>query len=287
MANLLKHISTDAMHSSQELKRSREINHVAVDAVVHDWSRFEIMSNSTFARVTADDALRDIFKWLHDLLTSVLVMWMHAESRTETLFTAYTLANILHQRRDLAASFFVSQDPRTDCASVIPTIAYQLAQSIPHAKEFISRATQDNIIFTSANREQVSKLIVEPLLMASELGGGSPAAHKLILIHGLEDREDEDFQISLLDNLSRALTSIETTSSPPRLLIIGKYTDRLQECFSRLASSSTLSGKIVLRPIQKGTCRISPSRITGKQPFDDAGGCHRGAGRRRPSSQDG
>ena len=246
MANLVKHISTNAMHSSQELKRSREIDHRAVDAVVHDWSRFEIMPASTFDRVTTDDALRDIFKWLHDHLTPVQVMWMHAESRTETLFTAYALANILHQRRDLAASFFVSQNPTTDCASIVPTIAYQLAQTIPHAKEFIARVAQDNIIFTSANLEQVSKLIVEPLLMA----GGSPSGHKLILLHGLEDCEDQDFQTSLLDNLSRALASMETTSPPPRLLVIGRYTNRLQECFSNLVSSSTLSGKVVLRPIQ-------------------------------------
>jgi len=245
MANLLKHISTDAMHSSQELKRSGEIDHGAVDAVVHDWSRFEIMPTSTFDRVTTDDALRDIFKWLHDHLTSVQVMWMHAESRTETLFTAYALANILHQRRDLAASFFVSQNPTTDCTSIVPTIAYQLAQTIPHAKEAIARVAQDNIIFTSANREQVSKLIVEPLLMA----GGSPSGHKLILIHGLEDCEDEDFQTSLLDNLAHALASMETTSSPPRLLVIGRYTDRLQECFLKLVSSSILSRKIILRPI--------------------------------------
>jgi len=91
----------------------------------------------------------------------------------------------------------------------------------------------------------VSKLIVEPLLMA----GGSPSGHKLILIHGLEDCEDEDFQTSLLDNLAHALASMETTSSPPRLLVIGRYTDRLQECFLKLVSSSILSRKVILRPI--------------------------------------
>src|SRR6266704_114974 len=77
---LYDHISPTALHNSRE--RAQEISEQALKSIVQEWSlRFRNLSTtpgpiaesspiSPFDRLSTDDALYDIFKWLHDPLTS-------------------------------------------------------------------------------------------------------------------------------------------------------------------------------------------------------------------------
>ena len=164
-------------------------------------------------------------------------------TRTQALLLANALAHILHQHRLLSASYFFSAS--TDNASVVPTIAYQLAQNITQAKVPIARAVDRNLaVFTSRCHDQVEQLIVNPLRNASsDLCNEFFEAPKVIIIYGLEDYSDKNnFQTSFLDSLTRAVVELEVTHFPQKLLVLGQHTDRLQECFLQL--------KIVQRPIQ-------------------------------------
>ena len=166
----------------------------------------------------------------------------------QALLLANALAHILHQHRLLSASYFFS--PVTDSAPVVPTIAYQLAQNISQAVGPIAQAVgQTSAIFTSRCHDQVEQLIVNPLRNASDLSPNEFfEAPKVIIIHGLENYTDDNFQTSFLDSLTRAVVSLETTHFPQKLVVLGQHTDRLQECFLNLTSES--QRKIVQRPIQ-------------------------------------
>ena len=247
---LYEHISTAALHNSRE--RAQEVPETELRTIVHEWSsRLHTLPSlpltSSFDRLSTDDALSDIFKWLYDPFTPYSVVWMHGNTPTQPLLLANALAHILHKHQLLSASYFFSAS--TDSASVVPTIAYQLAQNITQATCPVARAVGENLaVFTSRCYDQVEQLIVNPLRNASDLCSEFFEAPKVIIIHGLEDYIDNDnFQTSFLDSLTRAVGSLEITHFPQKLVVLGQYTDRLQECFSNLVSQSRI---VVQRPIQ-------------------------------------
>ena len=78
-----------------------------------------------FDRLSTNDAL---YKWLHDPLTSYGIAWIHGDPLPQVRLLADALTNILHQHS----------------ASVVPTIAYQLAQNMSQARSPIARAVGDD-----------------------------------------------------------------------------------------------------------------------------------------------
>jgi len=257
---LFEHISAAALHNSRE--RAQEVPETELKNIVREWSsRLHTLPttistpsesspplSSPFDRLSTDDTLSDIFKWLYDPFTSYSVVWMHENTRTQALLLANALAHLLQQHGLLSASYFFSA--ASDSASVVPTIAYQLAQNITQAAVPIAQAVGQNLaVFTSRCHDQVEQLILHPLRNASDLCNEFSEAptHKVIIIHGLENYNDNDnFQASFLDSLTRAVVLLETTHVPQKLLVLGQCTDWLQRCFSNLASQR----KIVQRPIQ-------------------------------------
>jgi len=255
---LYNHIFTAALHDSPE--RTLEHRQSDLKKILHDWSlRFPTTisksilespspSISSFDRLSIDDALYDIIKWLHDPLTSHLIAWIHGEASSESqvLLLACAIANIFHQHGLLSASFFFSS--ATDNSSVVPTIAYQLSQNISQARDPIAQAVGQYLaVFVSGCHHQVEQLIVNPLRNAAESCKDSVEAPSVILIYGLENyNKDDDFQATFLESLSHAIKSLETTSFSQRLLVLGRYTSQLGECFSNLG----LLSKVIQRPIQ-------------------------------------
>ena len=114
---------------------------------------------------------------------------MHENTQTQALLLANALARILQQHRLLSASYFFSAT--TDSASVVPTIAYQLAQNVTQAAVPIARVVGQNpAVFASRCDDQVEQLVVNPLKNASDLCNEYVEAPKVIIIHGLKDHND-------------------------------------------------------------------------------------------------
>ncbi len=158
-------------------------------------------------------------------------MWVYDdENIKETPLVSQVVADILDEREDLSASFFFTAGSAAGSAeTVIPTIACQLAQHIPEARALIGAAADDTSLFRLAMKEQIRKLIVNPLQAASQ-SSLSAGRRKFILIHGLEDC-DETFQILFIGYLSDALDSIKDTQFPHRLLLLGRPTNNLRKYF--------------------------------------------------------
>ena len=154
-----------------------------------------------------------------------------------------------------------------DSASILPTIVYQLSQNIPLAKDHIAHAVAtDPNIFTLTITQQVKKLVTEPLTKASETCTEPTIASRLILIHGLEDCNcDVDFQESFLESFSHALVSIQDLAFSHKLLILGLYTDQLDECFSNVAYQPTPRQSSLL--LQNGFPNVPVSPLVVQPPL--------------------
>ena len=115
---------------------------------------------------------------------------------------AQTLAKDCADRYKLAASFFFSRAiPQCSSISkVIPTLAYQLAVSIPQAQEPIKEAfTADPSIPDKNLAVQFTKLVYQPLLAIKHL-----ISPMIVVIDALDECEDKGGAVRLIEIITGA-----------------------------------------------------------------------------------
>ena len=264
-----EYIAKGAFHNSQE--RSKEANLQSVKDIAREWTArlrrssvpsFAGLSTSTsasrdplFDALVLEDVIKDIFMWLHDPSTDSLALWVY-DDRSRTSLIGQAVAEILANRDELAATYFFPPERQRGLSNpgnaaaypsyVVPTIAYQLGQNIPEIEAMVTRTlTHDVSIFNLTVHEQIAKLIIKPLKLASESLAQVPlmASANVIVVHGLEDCNSVDFQMVFLDAVISGLASIEEIPFSQKLLVLGRPTDRLRECLSRFP------GRILQRPL--------------------------------------
>ncbi len=196
---------------------------------------------------SSDEIIKDVFNWLFDLSTPFLVMWIHDKTVTQTILVAQVIAGILAKLDKLSASFFSGLEGVVNDSYVIPTIAYQLAQSRSEVRAYVGQAVpHDSSIFNLEIETQLRKLLCDPLLAASESGimkmEGIP---NVFLIHGLENYNEDHFQSPFLQDFVDVLHLVRASNIPHRLLVIGRHSSSLQSCTSKPNMRQT----ILERPI--------------------------------------
>ena len=260
---LYEQTSPDAFHNAQE--RHREVDRPSLVEVVNRWTP-HLQDRSSFAESFAvEDVLRDIFTWVCDpFIPRFPLMWVNGNNRCQSALIAQAVADILSQRGELSAAFFFPQEKgssRKIAASVIPSIAYQLAENIPPARGYILHTIRNDpatFDLRLSLQAQMKKLITDPLWKAFESRATSHS--NIILIHALEDCEDEDFQESLLDAFSQAQKVLEPKLAL-KLLVLGQHTAHLSDCFARLAGRSM----VLRRPIDSGHWLVVEEQIYRKE----------------------
>jgi len=210
--------------------------------------------DSRFDALVVEDVIKDVFIWLHDPSTHCLAMWVYDDDRPLTSLIGQAVAEILAKRKELAATYFFPRERVTDTGTdatypslVVPTIAYQLAQNIPEVEACIAHTLARHVsIFNLKVQDQVAKLVIEPLKHASESLEQLPerASANVIVVHALDDCGNHDFQILFLEEFLHGLASIEAIPYSQRLLLLGRPTDHLRECFLKLPPE-----RILQRPV--------------------------------------
>ena len=144
-----------------------------------------------------------------------------------------TIADRAESNGILAASFFFARtvENRNGAKRFIPTIAYQLALSIPAVKPFIEEAIESDLsIFDRSLPRQMHALIVQPLREAYRSSGlTSESGIWLMLIDGLDECAGEDSQVSIVQEFSSILLF---EKHPFRLIIASRPEWHLQALFS-------------------------------------------------------
>ncbi|KDR84485.1 hypothetical protein GALMADRAFT_714976 [Galerina marginata CBS 339.88] len=120
---------------------------------------------------------------------------------------AQTIAERCQQGNTLLASFFFSHADasRNHARSLVATISYQVALTLPAAKELIVAAVErDPLIFFKSLETQFLRLVIEPLHSASNHldSPGSSLPH-LVVIDVLDECDDEVVRTRILRLLFR------------------------------------------------------------------------------------
>ncbi|KAG8726677.1 hypothetical protein FRC11_014717, partial [Ceratobasidium sp. 423] len=114
---------------------------------------------------TRVDVLKELFTWSDDPKAPT-IFWLNGIAGTGKTTIAYTLAEELESRGQLAASFFCTRTS-TECSNpglIVPTIAYQLArQSTPFQLALSTILGRDPDIGSLNASAQFKLLLVDPL----------------------------------------------------------------------------------------------------------------------------
>ncbi|KAF8158402.1 hypothetical protein B0H34DRAFT_454799 [Crassisporium funariophilum] len=224
--------------------------HIAPGAF-HDSS--ERFSPPRCYRNTREAALQIIIDWIEECDPMFPFLWVHGPAGGGKSAIAQTIAEWLqdHEHHILIASFFFarSAQSRSSEKQLIPTIAYQLALSIPLTRRHIEEAVEnDPSVFDRSLETQIQKLIVRPLQLASLLRPSLPLSHDhrwstVIIIDGLDECNDPKMQIHILQVLCGLVR--QTTSLTIQFLITSRSEHHLRTYFDS-GEISRLSQRLLL-----------------------------------------
>jgi hypothetical protein len=157
---------------------------------------------------TRVDLLAGIRTWMDDH-SDRKVYWLSGAAGTGKTSVAQSVARTAKEAGITCATFFFSRttNDRSNYASVIPTIAYQLAKDVGFRAGVCAAVTADNDIHSRAVHSQAQKLLLEVL---KPLASNTPKC-LLIVLDGLDECREDDNQVhggALLPVLLATLKSI-------------------------------------------------------------------------------
>lgn len=130
------------------------------------------------------------------------ICWLRGPAGSGKSAIAQTIAEECDQNGDLAGSFFFSRGSpcRSDITGFVPTIAYQLAISVPSIKDSMEGALHlDPSIPDQTCQHQFKKLIINPLLTLRD-----PVSPKVIVLDALDECDGEGLIEGLIMLLAEA-----------------------------------------------------------------------------------
>jgi hypothetical protein len=188
--------------------------------------------------------LDHLIAWTAALAYTSPIIWLHGPAGSGKSAIQRTIAQLLHERGLLLASFFFFRTAagRNNANKFIATIAYQVALVIPATRPRIEQAIVRNpLIFSLSLWDQAQALILSPILaIYNEPSFNTSRRPRIFIIDGLDECADPDKQCGILDVLRRVLQSLPVPfaliiASRPEHHIRGAFDlGNLNRCSSRL-----------------------------------------------------
>jgi len=164
--------------------------------------------------------LEKIEDWVNLVIEiTAFIMWLYGAAGAGKSTIARTMAENLHSRQQLLATFFFSRadSTRNNIKSVIATLAYNITRSIPESYHIISTTIEkDPHIFQRPFAHQFEQLILEPFHQLSQQGVVHPT---IIVIDGLDECLNNEERTILLHAISRTAGQY---SALPKFLITSR-----------------------------------------------------------------
>ena len=197
------------------------------------------------AEATRIGIIQQMERWINEERPSNVapssIFWLYGGAGVGKSALAQTIAEALHQKQKLAASFFFFRNDtlRNDGDTLIPTLVAQLVSAFKGLDRFVEQRIRSNPdLFTKQYRTQVQELLVEPLLslksrkalsflprpsmkpvvglISKDALGSRP---RLIVIDGLDECRRPEVQCALLRALAAAIPLIPY---PLRILVTSR-----------------------------------------------------------------
>lgn len=200
------------------------------------------VNHSTCYPNTREQVLGTIFKWISLAAPRASqLLWLNGAAGAGKTSICHSVVDLCTKNNIPVATFFFSHaDPaRNSIKTVVATIAYQVVQLAPSAKDFITHAIDSNpLIFHQSFESQLEKLIIEPLQKL--YGTISEVPWKLLLIFdGLDEcSKTKEDQILLICALAEYLA---IQNVPLMVIISSRKECHLTMAFNSLNSTSLLS----------------------------------------------
>jgi len=198
---LLLHFYWDILTFSQSILAGFEtLTKTAAPSAFYDHRghEFDVPRCHKNTRVAVLEKIGD---WVFEITT--FIMWLYGAAGAGKSAIARTMAEILHTRQQLLATFFFMRaDPsRNHIRSVIPTLAYNIVLSVPESLPLITaRIEQDPHIFQRPFDHQLRQLILEPLQKLFLQDG--LLFPTVIVVDGLDECLIQEERITLLHAIS-------------------------------------------------------------------------------------
>ena len=187
--------------------------------------------------------LEKILNWvLKNAGRKALILWLYGPAGAGKSAIAQTIAEKLFAQKLLLASFFFSRTDsrRNHERSLVATIAYQAALTLPETKVYIEKiVNEDPGLFGRSLEAQLSSLVIEPLLELSRNGFfNRNTSSRLIIIDGLDECINPDIQSYILDTI---VQSVQHHNLPLLFLITSRPEQHISSAFaSKFLYNNTL-----------------------------------------------
>jgi hypothetical protein len=219
---LKKQVAANALHNSGE---------VSDQPKCHPGTRVAILDH--------------LIAWAAAFTYAYPIIWLHGPAGAGKSAIQRTIAQLLHERGLLLASFFFFRTAagRNTANNFIATIAYQVGLVIPATRPHIELEIARNpLIFSLSLWDQAQAMIISPILaIVNEPSFNTSDRPRILIIDGLDECDDPDKQCGILDVLCRVLQHLPVPfaliiASRPEHHIRGAFDlGDLNRCSSRLS----------------------------------------------------
>ncbi|XP_006461558.1 hypothetical protein AGABI2DRAFT_118435 [Agaricus bisporus var. bisporus H97] len=171
-----------------------------------------------------------LMRWLVYEYDEWKMLWVRGSAGTGKSAVAQSFADSCEEEGLFGASYFFSRTAGRDkLETVVPTLVYQLARSVPEYHSFIEhRLAKDHILLRNSPPIQFRKLIIEPFATLQREHSRKPI---IVILDGLDECAGEKAQREILEMITNAIRT--NPDLPLRWLIISRPEAHLKNAFSR------------------------------------------------------
>ncbi|KAF7770782.1 hypothetical protein Agabi119p4_6756 [Agaricus bisporus var. burnettii] len=170
-----------------------------------------------------------LMRWLVHEYHEWKMLWVRGSAGTGKSAVAQSFADSCEDKEILGASYFFSRTAGRDkLETVVPTLVYQLARSVPEYHSFIEQClAKDHILLRNSPPVQFRKLIVEPFAV---LQRERPRKPIVVILDGLDECAGEKAQREILEMITNAIRT--NPDLPLCWLIFSRPEVHLKNAFS-------------------------------------------------------
>ncbi|KIL64563.1 hypothetical protein M378DRAFT_44707, partial [Amanita muscaria Koide BX008] len=181
---------------------------------------------------TREDVLRQIRNWTDDPTKPERILWLHGPAGVGKSAIAQTISYSYGRDKVGATFFFFRSDPvRNDGNRLFPTLAWQLALSVPIVKDLIAFSLEEYPDLPRKTIEaQFKQLIAEPFLTISAGESAVPTSDRVIIIDGLDECSDVKLQQRILKIIGNAVAD---PRFPLRFIVCSRSEAHIEDFFAQ------------------------------------------------------
>ncbi|KAM6491082.1 hypothetical protein JOM56_013321 [Amanita muscaria] len=186
---------------------------------------------------TRKNVLHKMRTWMDDPNAPEHILWVHGPAGVGKSAIAQTISNLYGQEKVGATFFFFRSDPiRNDGNRLFPTLAWQLALSVPIVKDLIASSLEEYPdLLTKAIEVQFNKLIAQPFVTISGGEAAAPTSTRVIIIDGLDECSASD--VKLQERILKIIgNAVADTRFSLRFIISSRPEANIQDFFDQFQS---------------------------------------------------